>query len=148
MDELFKKALHYSFLLLKYRPRTTQEIRSRLKQKKFSKPIIEKVVDYLQEKKFLDDQEFAFVYTRDKLQRGFGEKRIRFNLKRLGISSEMAEAAFEQVKQEVDYKEIIKNLVNKLYSRNKKRENIFRYLIQRGFSYDDILKYSDLNKHK
>lgn len=145
MDDLFKKALDYSFLLLKYRPRTVQEIKNRLKQKKFSKPVIEKVIGYLEERNLVNDEEFAFIYTRDKLQRGYGERLIRFQLKQLGAHPQIIDTALERVKHQINYKEIIKKLVNKLSSRNKKKQVILRYLIQRGFSYDDILKYSDLN---
>jgi regulatory protein len=144
VEDNFKKALNYSFLLLKYRQRTTQELKDRLRRKKFSPTVIQEVIAYLRDSNYLDDKDFALSYTREKLSQGFGERKIVFDLKRLGVPSDCIEFSLWEVRKEIDYKEILKKLISKLYKRYKdkerKKDRIIRYLAQRGFDYDDILR--------
>jgi len=47
-----EKARAYAFLLLKFRPRSSQEISDRLKQKKYPSSVTKETVEFLKEKKF------------------------------------------------------------------------------------------------
>jgi len=139
----FKRALRYSFLLLRYRDRATQEISDRLRKKNYAQATIDKVTKYLIENAYLNDVEFAKKFVAYRLSRGFGEKRIVFDLGKFGISSEQGRLEFSAFNKD-KYKAIIIELANKKIKRYKKTDDkrlkLFRYLIQRGFSYEEITK--------
>jgi len=138
-DKEFKRALNYSFLLLKYRERSCREIEVRLKRKKFSSEVIKKVIDYLKENNFIDDKKFALKYAEEKLLQGFGKRLINFQLKRLGIKPSIIEEIFKQLQTTIDTQRILKELIIKL-KQKKDRGRIFRYLYQRGFDFEEIEK--------
>ncbi len=140
----FKKGLNYAFLLLKYRARSCKEIKDRLRRKNFSPTIIQKVIDYLKERDYINDENFSLSYIQEKLKRGFSRRKISFDLKRLGVSTSIIENIFCRLGEDVDFK-ALQNLVPKLKKRGKSREQIFRYLVNRGFDYDKILKVLDEN---
>ncbi len=152
MRDTSKKALNYAFLLLKYRPRTTKEISVRLKNKKFPKVVIKKVIIYLKEYHYLDDREFARVYTKEKLRHGFGQRKISFALKKLGIPFDLIESSLDELKREIDCHQILKELIDKLLlryeSKDRKKERIIRYLLNRGFNYDEILTFMESENKK
>jgi len=136
-EKEFKKALNYTFLLLKYRERSCREIETRLKRKKFSSDVIKKVIDYLKENNFINDKKFALKYAEEKLLQGFGKKLINFQLKRLGIKPSIIEETFKQLQTTIDTQKILKELIIKLKQRKDKKK-IFRYLYQRGFDFEEI----------
>lgn len=136
-EKEFRKALNYTFLLLKYRERSSWEIKSRLKRKKFSSDVIKKVIDYLEENDLIDDEKFALKYAEEKLLQGFGKKLISFQLRRLGIKPSIIEEIFKQLQKTFDTQKILKELIIKLKQR-KDKKRIFRYLYQRGFDFEEI----------
>ncbi|MBN2483767.1 MAG: RecX family transcriptional regulator [Candidatus Omnitrophica bacterium] len=139
MQEEYKKALQYSFLLLKYRDRTTFELKTRLRRKKFSKSVVEKTVEYLVENRYVNDRDFAFLYARQKFRDAFGERKVAFELKRFGIDHETIRQAVTAARGEFDKTDMIKTLIEKK-CRDKTPRAIMRYLVQRGFQYEDIMQ--------
>ncbi|MBU2436171.1 MAG: recombination regulator RecX, partial [Candidatus Omnitrophica bacterium] len=92
---LLAKALNYSFLLLRYRPRSREEIISRLKEKGYPSSLIEGTLDYLEEKNYINDEEFARTAIFSSLQKGYGRRRIEFMLKKLGIEQSLIEESLK-----------------------------------------------------
>ena len=114
----FSRALNYSFLLLKYRERSRFEIRSRLKDKGYSSGVIEQTINYLEENNYINDESFvaAFVvYSQDK---GWGPRRIDFNLKKLGVSAELREKALKAAAG--NYQENIREIIKQRLAQYKK----------------------------
>ncbi|MDD4955645.1 MAG: regulatory protein RecX [Candidatus Omnitrophica bacterium] len=149
--EGLSRALNYSFLLLKYRPRSRQEIIERLKRKKYPASVIEKVITSLEENNYINDKEFVRLYIASCLSRGWGRRRIDYALKKLGIAEDAREnASFDKQA----FYERLKELVEKKIS-NKKRDKktyqkIVRNLAAKGFSYEDItraLEEADFTRH-
>ncbi len=144
MDELkFSKALNYSFLLLKYRARSKNEILTRLRQKGCSPSIAAKTINYLKEYGYIDDKVFVEVYRAGALEKGWGPRRLDYNLKKLGISSDLRKQALEGI----DQRERIRAIVEKklIGHRNKNDittkkilQKIARSLAVKGFDYSDI----------
>jgi len=135
----FDQALSYSFLLLKYRARSRHEIEQRLKRKKYSPQVIKKTIGYLEEKKYLNDCDFAAVFTAAALQKGWGPKKIFFTLKKLGLAHELIEKALankEPFKKKIEA--LISQRINQCQGRAGYQKMI-RFLISRGFSYQDIV---------
>lgn len=94
--EDFNKALNYSFLLLKYRARSRNEIISRLKKKEYAPLVREKVVNYLEENNYINDEEFVHLFLSYSLEKGWGPVRIDFHLVKLGISPQLRKQALRE----------------------------------------------------
>lgn len=141
----FRKALNYSYLLLKYRPRSRQEIVERLKRKNYPASIIEKVISSLEENNYINDEEFVRLFVASSLSRGWGRKRIDYTLKKLGIDEDIRAAALLDKQA---FREKLRELVEKKISRNKAKDKksyqkIIRNLTAKGFSYEDIIRELD-----
>ncbi|MCK4916814.1 MAG: RecX family transcriptional regulator [Candidatus Omnitrophica bacterium] len=95
-DICFNKALKHSLLLLKYRARTKKEICQRLKQKGWKDSVIIKVVNRLEDNKFLNDKEFVDLFIESSLSKGWGPKRVFFYLKKFGIEFDFRKNINEQ----------------------------------------------------
>ena len=141
----FNKALNYSFLLLKYRARSRDEIISRLKKKGYAPAVREKVVVYLEENNYINDKEFADLFVSYSFEKGWGPIRINFNLKRLGISPQLRKQALSG---DFAYNDRVKEIIkNKLahYKRRKPSlpvpkiwQKIVMHLARKGFDYKVI----------
>jgi regulatory protein len=137
--EDYKKALNYSFLLLKYRPRSRAELIARLKRKKISSGSIKKVIGFLEEYNYINDEDFARGFVSSCRNKGWGPKRIFINLKKLGVDEQLID---KNLKKKKDYSEEIKELIEKRMNRYKgknKYQKILRFLLNRGFYYRDIV---------
>jgi regulatory protein len=141
----FNKALNYSFFLLKFRARSKNEIASRLKQKSYSSCVIKQVLSYLEESNYINDEDFTQCFVNYSLEKGWGPRRIDFNLKKLGISYELRKQALAA---DIDYRAKIRDIIKKktAYYRKEKVEGrkiwqkISRSLAAKGFNYDDIFR--------
>jgi len=145
----FNKALSYSFLLLKYRARTKKEIIDRLKLKKFSASVIDKVIESLSDYGYIDDINFTSAFIKEKVNKGLSKKRIYFDLKRLGVSEEIIKEEIARISNDEYMKAIRKLAAKKLKqysSPDNKNYRLFRYLAQRGFSVDEIREVLDGNR--
>jgi regulatory protein len=137
----YKKVLNYSFLLLRYRPRSKQEIIERLNRKKYPAAVIDKVMRSLEENRYINDEEFVRLYVSSSLNRGWGRKRIDYTLKKFGISEGLRSSA---LKNKQPFKEKLRDLVQKKISgkpRDRKAyQKIIRSLAAKGFDYEDIIR--------
>ena len=138
----FEKAKEYAFLLLKYRLRSEKEIFQRLKRKKYPEGIINKTIDFLKEKKFLDDNFFARAWTDSRVKRSLGLRRIKQELKLKGIPEEIITSSIQEkaksyCEEEVVF-EIVKNKLERLKGIEQPvaKRRVYGYLLRRGFSPD------------
>ena len=136
----FKKALEYAFLLLKYRLRSENEIRLRLKKKKFSEDLIDKVEAFLKEKKFIDDSIFAKAWIQSRIKRPLGLRRIRQELKLKGVSPEIIASEVDKIKKDYAEEDVVKEIAQMRLKRLKgldptvAKRRLYAYLLRRGFS--------------
>ena len=142
--EDFRKALNYSFLLLRYRPRSRQEIIERLKRKKYSAGSIEKVIRNLEDNKYINDEEFTRLFVASSLSRGWGRKRIDYSLKKLGIDEELrANALLDKQAFYERLKELVEKKISNKTKDKKTYQKIIRNLAVKGFNYEDIIRALD-----
>ncbi len=139
----FEKAKKYIYQLLKYRDRSEKELRDRLKRKKFSSKTIDKVVNYCQEFNLLDDTSFTRSWVESKFDQGFGVLRIKSDLAKKGISSDLVEKVYNDITSKDVEREKIRVLIDKKIKLSKKEKDIFKlkkkifaYVCRRGFSWD------------
>lgn len=146
----FNKALGYSFLLLKYRARSRNEIISRLKKKGYVPAVREKAADYLEENNYINDEEFAHLFVTYSLEKGWGPVRIDFNLKRLGISPQLRKQVLEG---DFTYNDRVREIIERKLEHYKRRkpplpapkiwQKIVMYLARKGFDYKVINQEMD-----
>ncbi|MFA5156398.1 MAG: regulatory protein RecX [Candidatus Omnitrophota bacterium] len=141
----FEKAKNYCFLLLKFRLRSENELRSRLKKKKFDEPVIRKAIDFLKEKKFIDDAAFARGWADSRLKKGMGARRIAQELALKGIDKRLIEGEVARIKEDYPETETALEIARRRKEKMKDvdpqkiRQRIYGYLIRRGFSPDVVI---------
>lgn len=134
------RAKKYALHLLKYRSRSKKEIERRLSFKGFNKEVIDKILDYLENLGYLNDERLARDFIYEKFKRGFGRKKIIFELtNKFFLDKDLIESILREL--DLDYKARIKELISKKIG--YRRDKILRYLLQRGFEYDQIQEVID-----
>lgn len=165
-DRLYNKALRY----LSYRPRSEREVKDYLKIKNHPSTslrtniknltlVIDKVIQKLKERKFINDEEFArwWIEQRSKFKPQ-GVRLTELELRQKGIDKELIDRLIHNSEFIIQNDlEQAKKLVEKKMGRFRNkfgmtREGIYqklgRYLASKGFDWDTIKKAIDevLNK--
>jgi len=141
-----KTPLEYAFFLLKLRDRSIGEIRHKMVEKKFEPAEITKTVDFLIEKKFLDDARFVENYIRGQQSFGSaGRYKLKYKLQKLYISRELIEEKLGDIEEDDEFEraeELAKNWLSKKTScpPEKRYERLGRFLCGKGYSLDTVRK--------
>lgn len=139
-----EKARAYAFLLLKFRLRSENELKARLKQKGFSSELAESTVDFLKEKEFIDDRVFAKGWVSSRLKRPLGLRKIKQELVQKGLAKEVIRDALAQVNEDYPESQIVSQLAKQRFSKLKNidplkaKARVYGYLMRRGFSPDVV----------
>ena len=159
-DELLARALvadasyqarQRALLLLAHRPRAVAEIRSRLRRAGFDDPVVEETVVRLAHLGYLDDEAFAVAYARSRAaSRGYGPVRILAELRRRGVSEDLARAAVATVVSERDTADDALQAGRRIWKRiagepdaRRRRTRLYGALARRGFDGDTIARVLD-----
>lgn len=135
-------AYRYAQLLLKYRPRSEFEIRTRLLRRHYDKSEIEDVISKLKKLDLLDDASFAKFWIQYRLSSNPRSKfLLKIELKKKGVSEKLIENAFE-LRTDLDERALAYSLAQKKYrilkresDLIKKKRRLYSYLQRRGFKY-------------
>lgn len=99
----YQKALE----LLGYRARSKTELRRRLRQEVDSNEVVEEVLEQLEQDGYIDDEEFARMFIRDRIRlKPRGPYKIASELGQKGIDPDRARDLFFQELEEMDTTEI------------------------------------------
>lgn len=124
--------------------KSEKEMEDKLLLKGYDERTIERTLDFLKEYNFLNDENYARSYVKDKIKVE-GKRKIKFTLIRKGIDDNLIEDELSKVLSE-DLKEVALNLALKKYNTLKKRENdkyklsqkLYRFLMSKGYDFDLI----------
>ena len=137
------KPVDYALFLLKLRDRSVGEIRDKMKRKDFSESEIQKTLDFLIEKNFVDDERFARNYVRNKLlEKPVGKYYLTNKLRQKFISTEIIEKTLLAVKE--GEANVALEAAERFLRRNSNlpKEKIYqklsRHLISRGFGWEEV----------
>ncbi len=156
-EELLLKAKKESIRFLSYRPRSQWEIENKLKNKKYNRDIINNTIDWLKEKKLIDDKIFSQMWIKDRInKKASGKLRLRKELYNKGIDREIIESVINDFfDQEIDELELAYQMIqkkkNSLMLKNIQLEpqKIVSLLKNRGFSYHVVYHiYNELFTEK
>ena len=122
-----------------YQERCVKDVRDKLKTFDIPQEDRDKILDYLLDNRFVNDERFAKSFVRGKInQSGWGLNKIRFHLMQKGIAKEIIDEALAQTDEEVYRQRLIDIL--KAKSKTVKAENDFEkkrklaaYAMQKGF---------------
>ena len=132
-----------------YQERCVKDVRDKLKTFDIPEEEKSKILDYLLDNRFVNDERFAKSFVRGKVnQSGWGMNKIRFHLMQKGIDKELIDEALGQTDEAVYRQRLIDILKTK--SKTVKAENDFEkkrklaaYAMQKGFEGNlvwDVLK--------
>ena len=135
----FDRALKY----LSFRSRSVKEIHDYLIKKEYQEEDVNEAIKQLIELKFLNDDDFARLFTENRQRKGKSKKLISFELSMKGVSKETSQDVMEYAKN--DYKTAMEYISKRLkqfdrYSPEEKQKKIISRLRSRGFDWDTISK--------
>ena len=122
-----------------YQERCVKDVKDKLKTYDIPQGDRDKILDYLLDNRFVNDERFAKSFVRGKInQSGWGVNKIRFHLIQKGIAKDLIDEALQQTDEEVYRQRLIDILMTK--SKTVKAENDFEkrrklaaYAMQKGF---------------
>ena len=122
-----------------YQERCVKDVRDKLKTFEISEEEKTKIIDYLLDNRFVNDERFAKSFVRGKVnQSGWGVNKIRFHLMQKGIAKDIIDEALGQTDEDLYRQRLIDIL--KVKSKTVKAENDYErkrklaaYAMQKGF---------------
>ena len=122
-----------------YQERCVKDVRDKLKTFDIPQKEKDKILDYLLDSRFVDDERFAKCFVRGKInQSGWGVNKIRFHLIQKGIDKAIIDEAIGQTDEEA-YRQRLIDILN-VKAKTVKAENDFErkrklaaYAMQKGF---------------
>lgn len=149
MHELLPKrcrarAMH----LLMRMDRTQEQLERKLKEGGYPQEVIEQAIDYVKQFHYIDDSRYTDTYVRSRSSRK-SIRQMKAELKGKGVSDEVIAETLQQ--QEVNDSVAIRRLIEKKHidteSISKEQlEKLYRYLLRRGFLYEDVHRELKLYK--
>jgi regulatory protein len=144
-EELNRKLVNYSLYLLGRRDYSAKEMIKKFKEKEYDPSDIEAVMSYIQENNYQSDERFARSYINSKLGAKVGLSKIKSQLVfEKGINKDLLENVLAEYEEgELDESNTILKILqtkyrNKDLKDQKEKSKAFRFLVSKGFSFDDI----------
>lgn len=123
--------------------KTTKQVRDYLKKKEFDEEIIEYVLEKLEEYRYIDDRAYVSAYVAS-YNKKFGKNKLIQNLRTKGVSQNIIEEYFDNIADEnnedneVCYSIATKKAKNLNLEDIKDVQRLNRFLVSRGFDFDEI----------
>ncbi len=137
------KKIAYSYV--SFKRRTEQQIRKKLREKKFDSLTINKTIEFLKEFKLLDDYQFAKQFAKELVERKkIGKIKLIQELKSRGINVDIANEIVNKTFENINVIDLaikstekkLKILKNKLPE--KRKQLLVQHLQRQGFDWDTI----------
>ena len=135
-SDVYNKALD----LLSRREHSQKEIKLKLQKKFKNSEEIYEIIEKLVANNIINDTRFTEHYINSRKRRGFGSKKISYELLSKGINESIIDSALSNID---DWKELAKKEFNKKYKDGpsddfKIRSKQKNFLLNRGFSFEEI----------
>jgi regulatory protein len=139
-EECFASVYNKALDIISRREHSDKEIKNKL-LKKFNTPeLIDEVILKLIENNFINNFRYAQMYVHVRKRKGFGPKKIQFELMTRGIDDSISSTA---ITEEGSWKEAAQKVFNKKFQNGasnefKERNKQKSFLQNRGFSFEEI----------
>lgn len=152
-EETFRQAKEVALRSLSRTPKSTREISRRLRDRGFEEQLIGEVVCELEKYGYLNDRDFARIYSEGCLRTNpLGPRLLSQKLFKKGLSRELIEQTVEETYRQHDEVTLAKRLLMKrreayegLDSRIARKRKA-DYLARRGFCWDAIREALDVKE--
>ena len=139
-EEFFATVYNKALDIVSRREHSEKEIKNKLLEKFDAPEIIEQVVLKLIENNLINDVSFAEMYVLIRKRKGFGPKKIQFELMARGIDDSISSLV---ITEEGSWKEAAQKAFNKKFKNGasqefKERNKQKTFLQNRGFSFEEI----------
>ena len=139
-DELFNSIYNKSLDILSRREHSKKEIKEKLNLRFENKELIESVLVKLLENNLVNDLRFTESYVSSRKKRGFGPKKIIYELLSKGVKESISEAI---IAESDDWEQVAKSTFAKKYkdgicSETKDQLKQKSFLQNRGFRFKEI----------
>ena len=141
----FDKAKQAAVNLLSYRPRSIKEVSNRLIHKGWNMDLADRVTGELVDKGYLNDEEFAAIFARDKAKnKCLGPVALKSELIKTGVAQKIIEQTIEAVYSKYPADELIQRLMKKrgidldVPLVKKEKQRFINLLKRKGFTWDQM----------
>lgn len=144
----YDKTLNLAFKMVGRKAQSVAQLREKLQEKSgASSETIEQVIERLLSLGYLNDENFAYQYSFNKLNvKALGRNRLERTLRDKKVPTEIAKKALNEVFAEQDETVLCENALSKYLrihgkpTEAKENKKLFSYLIRLGFPYDLVIK--------
>ena len=137
----YRKALNTALRILTRRDHSKHELSQKLKMRGYAGEIIDKVISECERFDYIDDERTTQVFIRQLQRKGYGRKRIQFELNLKGLRGKHIQDALSKSISEADECQGAEKVFQKHARRFdrekdalKRKDKIYRFLYGRGFS--------------
>lgn len=133
------KAMMRAYDLLARRPRSRWEMQEYLRRKDYPTELIEKILNTLSDKGYLDDEKFARAWIENRrLLKKTSKRQLMLELQQKRISSDTISKVLAE--DETDEQQVVRDVIAKKRTQTRYQDDqkLIAYLLRQGFSYDDI----------
>lgn len=140
---LLNKAKNKALKYLGYKMRSEKQVREKLLEDEFPEIIIKKVLLMLKKYNYIDDEEYAKAFIKDKMNiKGYGAFKISYELKMQGIPEDIFKKYLEDdgfVNEQEKAIALLEKKIRRIEKIDyKEKQKLYAYLARRGFSFDTI----------
>lgn len=140
-DEIKLKLVNYCV----YQDRCHAEVDQKMRDYLLIQEAKDDIILYLIRENYLNEERFTRSYIRGKFYiKHWGKMKIKLNLKQKQISEKLISKCFDEIDVD-DYDKTIIKIYEGYFEKQKgtdfqKKNKSIKYLLSRGFSYDEIVK--------
>ncbi len=132
--KLYQRTLEWVLVRPRSEKETFDYLYKKIYEKKLDKKYINKIIERLKNKKYLDDEHFAEYYVGNRfVKKGISTWRLKMELMKKGIKKEIIEKVLGDSARN-DEDEILKIIAKKRARYDD--EKLIQYLCRQGFSYE------------
>jgi regulatory protein len=129
--KLYQRTLEWVLVRPRSEKETYDYLYKKIYEKKLDKDYINRIIDRLKEKKYLNDETFARYYVENRfVKKGISKKRLRMELMKKGVAAGIIDEVLDGRNDE----EEIKKMIIKKRARYDD-EKLTAYLCRQGFDY-------------
>ena len=140
-NETYRKALNTALRILTRRDHSKQELYQKLKARGYAGDVIDGVISQCERLDYVNDERTVRVVIRQLHKKGYGLKRIRFELNLKGLRGKQVQEMVSQSVSLSDERQCADKIFQKHIRRferekdiSKRKDKIYRFLYSRGFS--------------
>lgn len=140
LDEIevaHERALNF----LSYRPRSGDEVRANLREKRYSDSVIEQIIERLERAGLIDDESFARYWVENREQfKPRSSRGLRYELRKKGVEDDAIEAALEGLDEEESAYRAALDRARRTPHTSKQyfAKRLGDFLSRRGFTYQVV----------